>query len=254
MAATEADGGYTPNSVRRTIRPRRGLPNGRAVVGALLVTVAAVGTFAAAGRGESGPDTAFLVITRPVEAGTPVSLDDLAFQPMDLSPAAAANAVSSATRVEGATAIHTLIPGDLLSVNDLVAGPSIEGEPLGAIHELALPVARDRVPARTGAGDRVTVLATLRLDDRPVTLVAVEDALVIGWTTDVSASATGVLTLALDDADTVTGLAHLALEGQVTVVRSTRAIDDEYPDHFSVPALASPTDSDAAPMNEGGPR
>ena len=239
MSATVSDGGYTPTSAERTIRPRRGLPNGRAVVGALLVTVAAVGAFAAAGRGDQGPGTSYLVIARPVEAGTPVSLEDLALQPMELSPAAAANALESPAGVEGATAVHHLAPGDLLSVNDIVPGPTIDGEPLGAIHELSLPVPRDRIAPRTSAGDRVTVLATLRLDDKPVTVVAVEDALVLEWATEGGSSGSGVLTLALDDAGTVAGLAHLALQGDVTVARTTRAIGDEYPARYSGPAPAA---------------
>ena len=86
MAMTEPDGGYMPASAERTIKPRRGLPSGRAVVGALLVTVAAVGSFAAASRSDNGPDDSYLVITRRVDAGTPVRSEYLQLEPMQLSP------------------------------------------------------------------------------------------------------------------------------------------------------------------------
>ena len=237
MAMTEADGGYMPASAERTIKPRRGLPSGRAVVGALLVTVAAVGSFAAASRGESGLDDSYLVITRRVDAGTPVRSDDLQLVLMQLPPVAAANALRSTASVEGATAIHDLTAGDLLSVNDFVPAPHVEGETVGAVHEFALPVPHDRIAASTTAGDRVTVLATLRIHDELATVVAVEDALVLGWYTDDGLSRTGVLTLALEEADTVTGLAHMAVDGEITAVRTTRAIDDEYPDYYLGPAL-----------------
>lgn len=240
MAMTEADGGYTPTSDGRLIRPRRGLPNGRAVVGALLVTISAVGAFAAATRGQGGPSTSYVVATRPVEAGRPISIDDVAVEPMELSPTVRANALRSPHVVEGATAIHDLEAGDLLSVHDLVPGPVIDGEPVGAVHELALPVARDRMVAETSAGDRVTVLATLRLDEEPVTVVAVEDALVLGWIVDGGVSGSGVLTLALDDAPTVAALAHLVFRGDITVVRTTRAVRDEYPAQYSLAGPGAP--------------
>ena len=239
MAEREADGGYTPTSTDRIIRSRRGLPSGRAVAGALLVTVAAVGAFAAASRGGDGPNHQYLVLTRRVEAGTPIGSADVTLEPMQLPPASAANTAESLAAVAGATAIHDLAAGDVLSVHDLVPAPSIDGEPLGAIHELALAVPRERIAARTTIGDRVTVLATLTDRDGSVTVVAVEDAMVLGWTDTEGLSGEGVLTLALHEADTVGALAHLALLGDITVVRTTRAISDEYPAYFAGPETAA---------------
>lgn len=248
MAMSEADGGYTPTSAKRTIAPRRGLPSGRAVVGALLVTVAAVGAFAAAGRGDGGPRESYMVVARRVEAGTTVSAGDLGLVPMQLPAVAAANAVRSASAVEDAIAIHSLEAGDVLSVHDFVVAPAVGGEALGAIHELALPVPRERIPPRTAVGDRVTVLATVRLRDEPVTVLAAEDALVLGWASDGGTSGSGVLTLALEDAETAAGLAHLSVGGEITAVRTTRAVRDAYPDYAFDPALG-----EAAPGRAGAP-
>lgn len=252
MSMTEADGGYMPASAERTIKPRRGLPSGRAVVGALLVTVAAVGSFAAASRSDNGPDDSYLVITRRVDAGTPVRSEYLRLEPMQLSPVAAANALRSTASVEGATAIHDLTAGDLLSVNDFVPAPRVEGETVGAVHEFALPVPRERIAAATTAGDRVTVLATLRIHDELVTVVAVEDAVVLGWDTDDGLSRTGVLTLALEEADTATGLAHMAVDGEITAVRTTRAIGDEYPDYYFGPAFEATLRGEATSLGTPG--
>ena len=237
MALSEADGGYTPTSAERTIAPRRGLPSGRAVAGALLVTVAAVGAFAAAGRGQSGPHESYLVVTRRVEAGTPVRAEDLRLEPMLLPAVAAANSMQSAEAVEGATAVHDLAAGDLLSRHDVVAAPAVGGEPLGAVHEFALPVPRERISPRTAVGDRVTLLATVRVEHEPVTVLAAEDALVLGWTGGDEGSGSAVLTLALDDAATVADLAHAAATGDITAVRTTRAVRDAYPSHSFGPAL-----------------
>lgn len=57
------------------IAPRRGLPSGRAAVGALLVAVAAVSAFVLAAGGDEGPRASYLVAVAAVEAGAPVSLE-----------------------------------------------------------------------------------------------------------------------------------------------------------------------------------
>ena len=53
----------------RTIRPRRSLPGGRAVVGAFLVVVAAVGTFGAYLSATAAPSTSYLVAARSFQLG-----------------------------------------------------------------------------------------------------------------------------------------------------------------------------------------
>ena len=91
---------------------------------------------------------------------------------------------------------------------------------MGAVHELALPVDRSRIANRTTPGDRVTVLTTLSHGDTTATVVAIEDAMVLQWSGEGVASGNGVLTLAIDDADTAMSLAHPARQGSVTVVRN----------------------------------
>ncbi len=251
MADQRTDGGFDGNLTTRTFRPRRGLPNGRAVVGALLVTVAAVGTFFVTSRSGDEVDPSYAVVARRVQSGTQLQAEDVRLEPMRLAPASAALAVQSLTEVEAATARRDLEVGQLLSRHDLIAASAIEGEPVGAVHELALAVPRERIAARTAVGDRVTVLITLSGDlaggDRPVTVVAVEDALVLGWATSDSLSGSSVLTLALEDAGSTGGLAHMALLGEVTVVRTTQAVRDEYPAYFQVPEIALPSASEVAP-------
>ncbi len=252
MAKRHADGGYAPNSADRTIRPRRGLPSGRAVVGALLVTVAAVGAFAAASRDAGGPDRSYAVVARRVAGGTLLSAGDVRLEPMVIPPAAAAAAWESLAPLEAATATRDLEVGDLLTRRDVITAPAIGGAPIGAVHELALAVPSQRIVARTAAGDRVTVLATLDGPEAPVTVVAVEDAVVLGWAAGDGISGSGVLTLALDEAVTAGGLAHLALLGDITVIRTTRAIGDEYPAYFGVPEISGSAGSGPDGQGAGG--
>ena len=70
----------------RSFGPRRGLPNGRAVIGALLVTVAATGTFALAAADDTGPGNDYLVVIADIESGDAIELDDVALEPMQLPP------------------------------------------------------------------------------------------------------------------------------------------------------------------------
>ena len=225
------------------IASRRGLPSGRAAAGALLVAVAAVGAFVLAAGGDEGPRTSYLVAVAPVEAGAPVDLDDFALRPLGLSPDVAARALADASGLEGATAGRDLAPGDLLSAADLIEAPTAGGQPTGAVHEIAFPVPVDHISARTVSGDRVTVLTTASdSGGGDSTKVAVEDGVVLSWAADTDAiggSGTGVLTLAVDDAVTAIGLAHMVRTGDVTVVRTTRAAADRYPDSF--PAAEAPS-------------
>ena len=237
----------------RAIKPRRGLPSGRAVVGALLITVASVGAFTLANSDDGIPGTSYLVATRPLEAGAQVSSDDLALKPMMLPYEVAANAVASAADVEGAIATRDLVAGDVISARDLIAAATAGGVPVGAVHELAMPVSKDRIASRIANGDRVTVLITLHHDDEHATVVGAEDVLVLRWSTDGSGSSDGVLTLALGDAMTAMGLAHLVRQGHVTVVRTTRAIDEEYPGRLSTEELLLPSGQRPSGRDRSGP-
>lgn len=234
----------------RAIKPRRGLPSGRAVVGALLITVAAVGAFTLASSDDGIPDTSYLVATRPLEAGAQVSSDDLAFKPMMLPYETAANAITSAAGVEGAIATRDLVAGDVISTRDLIAAATVGDVPVGAVHELAMPVSRDRIASRIANGDRVTVLVTLQHDDEHATVVGAEGVLVLRWSTDSGGSGDGVLTLALDDATTAMGLAHLVRQGHVTVVRTTRAADEAYPGYISTEDLLPPASASSSRASE----
>ena len=214
----------------RSISPRRSLPSGRAVIGAVLITVAAVGAFALARVGSDEPSTRFLVVVRPVKAGDTVSTADLDLVPIDLPARVAATALGPASLTE-ATALRDLRPGELLTDADLL--PSGGAPP--SVHELTIPVANSRVDSAIVSGDRVTILATIRTVDSNRTVVAVEDVEVLRWSDGddgIGGSPSGVLTLALDRPEEVLALTHLLGQGDTTVVRTTRAVDDVYPPHY----------------------
>jgi hypothetical protein len=68
------------------IARRPGLPGGRAVLGALLVVTAGVGTFTLGGDGSGGPTGRYPVLVRTVDPGEPIATDDVAWRAMSLDP------------------------------------------------------------------------------------------------------------------------------------------------------------------------
>ena len=232
--------------VRRSIISRRSLPNGRALVGALLVTVAAAGAFVFASS-DGGPDNEYLVLLRDVDAGGLLSAADVAYEPMTLSPQLADIAFSAASndttdQLEGATALRFLHAGALLLAPDLRGADPILGAEAPKTHELTLPVPLDRTPAVLARGDRVAVLA---YDSRnESTWTAVEDGLVLRYAAagdSIGSSSHGRLTLALSDPQRVLRGAHLSFL-ELTVVLTTRAADDGYPRLYRGPLPPDPTD------------
>lgn len=239
-----------PDTPSRVILPRRTLPSGRSVVGGLLVTLAATGAFLVATSADaSGPTTGYVVLSTSIDAGGVVHTSDLVIEPMELADRVAERGLTSTDGVEGAVAMRDLRAGELLSADDLLASPDLDGRPIGAVHEITIPAPADRSPDQLRRGDRITVLSLVRDGDMPETVVAIEDAVVLGFEGGDGGFAddTVSLTLAIDDPAVVMEVAHLAHTGELTVVRSTRAIADAYP------AGTTPRPEPLSPTQEGSP-
>lgn len=227
---------------RRSFGPRRGLPGGRAIVGALLVTVATVGTFAYATADQPEPGSPFLVVTRDLAAGETLSEDDTEVHTMDLAPAVARSAAASRAAVDGATVLVDIRAGTVLDTRDLAVAPTIGGHPVAGVHELTIPVASDRAPRALASGDRITLLAYRESEDALFT--AIEDALVLDYHTaadGIGARGEAWLTLAVENADAVATVARWSYR-DLTVVRTTHALDDTYPAIVN-PSTTAPLES-----------
>lgn len=218
----------------RTIRPRRSLPGGRAVVGAFLVVVAAVGTFGAYLSATAAPDTSYLVATRPLEIGHVIEEADVVGAdaelrpvPIDLPEEQASRALASSTteleQLVGQVVVAPISAGDLLQRTQF-ADVDAAGE--GVAISLSLPADR-ALAGRVGRGERVDVIATYaregssgsetRLVARSVTVVTVSaggDGLEGGRVT---------LVVELPDLTTARRLQHAVDTAQVAIVRGTTA-------------------------------
>lgn len=151
----------------RTIRPRRSLPGGRAVIGAFLVVVAAVGTFGAYLSATAAPDTSYMVATRTFEIGDVIEEGDLVgggagFRsvPIDLPEEQAARAFTAAAAdaeaLLGQVVVAPIGAGDLLQRTHFA---DVTGAGDGVAMSFSLPVDR-ALAGQVGAGERVDVIAT----------------------------------------------------------------------------------------------
>lgn len=227
------------------IRRRRSLPGGRAVVGAFLITAAAVGVFAAYLDATAGPDTEYVVAARSVAVGSQLTSDDLTLVPLDLPAEQRSRAFDDPDVLEGATVIGPLEPAELIQSSMVVATQP------GQVEEISFAIDVDRaVAGRLLPGERVDLLTTYGSGERAYTVAVVRDALVVEMTRDgpssLGAAGQGVLSLAVADAADSLAIAHAVDAGTVTVVRASgldRPADlpDRYhPEDAAVRASADP--------------
>ena len=213
----------------RTVRPRRSLPGGRAVVGAFLVVVAAVGTFGAYLTATAAPATSYLVAARTFEIGHVLGEDDLVLgagvraAAIDLPDEQAGRVVpadpAAMAALVGRVVVAPIMTGDLVQHTAFVG---VEEAGDGVTMSFSLPVDR-ALAGRVGAGERVDVLATFsgagalgsetRVVARDVVVVAVlagGDGLNGGRVT---------MTVEVPDLATAQQLQHAVDTAQVAVLR-----------------------------------
>ena len=235
----------------RTISPRRSLPGGRAVIGAFLVVVAAVGTFGAYLSATAAPDTSYLVAARSFEIGHVVEEADLVgagagFRavPIDLPDEQAAGAIASdpatAEQLLGQVVVAPIGTGDLALQSQFVAAADA-GD--GVAMSFSLPVDR-ALAGRVGAGERVDVIATYARDgaDGSETRLVARNVTVVTATSGGEGLNGGrfTLTVELPDLDTAQRLQHAVDTAQVAILRSGDA-------DATTPA---PTASDTPPTSD----
>jgi len=228
----ESNGGQPPAEARR-LRPRRGLPGGRAVVGGLLVAVAAVGIFAAVSGAGRGPDTSYVVAARDVAPGSILSADDLELVAMDLPRVQQSRVFTSLSSVDGAVAVGPMSEGELVQAGALADGA-----------DAVVPtfsVSLDEADANAGElqrGDIVQVFATYGSDTAGTTVALSSEARVIGVSTaeeTVSESGQIVLRLEVESAEERSAIINATVTGRLAVVRTTGSEDPTTSERFRPP-------------------
>lgn len=206
----------------RQILPTNRLPSGRAMLGAVFVTLAVLGIFVATGSGNDSPSPAYAVAARPIEPGTHLTAADVTYEELTLADTVAMNGFAATDDLVGAVAIDGIGAGELLQRTHVALAFSGVDEPS---LEFSFPISRSRAPRTLRTGDAVAVLATVGSGEGARTDVVVADAIVIAFEADESGPATrtsAVLTVAIADGASQIAVAHAAQTADLTVVRTTK--------------------------------
>ena len=209
----------------RSIRRRRAVPSSRAVVGALLITLAAVGTFAISQRGGGETGTRYVVVTKALAPGARIDAESVATRLLDLDAEVAAQAFQDVQQVVGSVALGPMNAGQLVQRAE-VAAPTKAGGAVVLGHELTFPVERDRVPENLRRGERVAVLATYGTGNDARTTTTAQHAIVVGFESGGDAIGTkrsARLTVLVGDPSMVIETAHASQAADITIVRTTQA-------------------------------
>lgn len=214
--------GPTRNS--RSGRSRPNLPTGRALVGGLLVTVAAVLVFASYAGAQGSPATTVVVARRTIDPGARLTTDDIEVRTVDLDDALTGRAFTSVEDLVGSVALGPLASGDLVQSSTVRLPEIRSADPNQA--QFSFPVERDRaLNGELRPGEIVDLLATFGTGSSATTEVLASDARVLGVESAGSGSlgSTGrlVLTVALRSDDVVVDVAHASQVAAITVVRSS---------------------------------
>jgi Flp pilus assembly protein CpaB len=240
--AARHDAGTTPGGRDLSVRPRRGLPSGRAVMGGFLVALATVGVFAAYTSAVAGPAASYVVAARDLAPGDRIGATDVRLVPIDLPDDQRARSYDQIDPLLDTTVIEPMLSGEIIQEGSLIATGAAPGT---RTVSFAMEAPR-AVSGTLKAGERVDLLATFGSGDQACTHLIGGDVPIVAVSEATgSLVAQGGLTVTVEVADADQGLAvaHAANAGTITLVRTTHAEAADIP-RFCTPAA---DDAEQAP-------
>lgn len=204
----------------RRIDRRRLLPGGRAALGGLLVTLAALGVFVTYLETTNTDGTPFVVAADQLRIGAVVTKSDLRVVEGTLPSGTSGNTFRTSDEVIGRAILGPIDAGEVIQFGAVSADRLGDD---GAGHEVAVTLSREQLAVgRLDEGDRVDLYLTV--DD--ATAAVARGLRVVQLGTD-GGSLTDdrevTVVLAVATADTVGAVVHAVRTGEVTLVRSTFA-------------------------------
>ena len=195
---------------------RPALPNGRAVVGGLLVAAAVVGTFAAWSGVDDGPEGSFVVAARELPVGEVLDPADLEVVAVDLPGSLAGRAFTDAGPVLGQRTVAPLTEGELIQRSAIVVP---EGTTGGRQISFAIDVA-DALAGTLEQGEAVDLLVTYGTGADATTEVVAAGATVAALLDDEDVGGQAVVLLGLPEGTDVLAVTNAIRQGALTIVRS----------------------------------
>jgi Flp pilus assembly protein CpaB len=207
----------------RTIHRRPGLPGGRALVGALLMSLAAVGVFLAYSGANEAPSDALVVATRAIRVGDEITGDDVRVVRAELPGSTKETTFATTDDVLGRVALGPIDEGEIVQAGAVTADRPVDGG-----HEVALTLPREQLAVgRLKAGERVDVFVTY--EERTTSVARGAEVVQIATSSDGSLTSDREVSVvvAVSSGEVVAAIVHALRTGDVTVVRSTFAAPDE---------------------------
>lgn len=204
----------------RVIERRKALPGSRAVVGALLMALSAIGVYVAASEAGSSPADPVVIAAREVSPGEQIEARDLRTARADLPADVRDGTFSEPGELVGRVALAGLGVDEIIQ-----AGAVTDDRADESAYEVALTLPRPQVAVgRLKQGERVDVFVTR--DDRTASVARAAVVVQIDEGPGTLTSSREItLVVAVEDSTTVAAVVHALRTGDVTVVRSTLETD-----------------------------
>jgi Flp pilus assembly protein CpaB len=192
------------------------------VIGGLLVTVAAVVTFAASTASNGGPNGRLVVANTPIRVGQTIHESDVRSVPVELPDEVLARSFAAPSAVEGAVAIAPIDADEPINQGAVRRRPEPGDLPR---HELTFALPREHaLDARLQPGEVIDLVATYGSGADAYTVIVARRVRVLDADT-ASSGAVGVasnvtLTIGLDTDQEVLETTHALEIAKVNVVRS----------------------------------
>ena len=197
------------------VRSGRRLPSGRAVIGALLITLSVLAVLVVIRLAEDDSTQAVVVARRDLTPGTILEPDDLATVQLRLDESVE-SIVSDASAVHGTVLLSPLARFDIVQQSNLAA---VVGDGTAGLAEVSFGIEPERAPARLVAGELVSLVATFSDDDPTVTRLIADRVVVLSYERDDDfGGGRAVLRVGLDDGGLALDVVHAAQTGELSIV------------------------------------
>lgn len=192
-----------------------GLPSSRAVIGGLLMAVAAVGTFLAYAGATADDTIDVLIATRDLRPGQVIDADDVHLVPVDL-PAEVRGLFGAVDAAVGRQVVAPIDTGEFVQ-----ASATVDAVDSDEALEIAIALPGSRAVGRLVVGERVDIFSTW---GGSVTELIAVDARVLevagGAGTGLAGGELVIVRLALADFDQVEAIVHAQAAGDLTMIRA----------------------------------
>lgn len=212
-------------ATRRIARIASRRPSRRAVVGGLLVAVAAIIAWTTIDAADRRPGRSIVVATRAIAPGERIDANAVTVRSVSIDEALARQEFSSISQLVDAVALGPIAEGDAIARSTVLPDPTGQ-----SLRQFSFPVDRERsLNGDLRAGERVDVMATFGSGSDATTTIIARNALVLRSAEQKSgvlgSSSKLILTIGLASADQVLDAVHASQVADLTVVRSTLTTD-----------------------------